>query len=280
MTGCVGVFEAKFTLQLIAPYSIVRTALARGSTSRSHTSNMVLAQLAERVWWTKFQSSLLNIYFRLSEFQAPLLLIYFRNVKKTIRYVTLHLEIGAAHLRSITEIAAPQSFLCVNRRFIRYDFSAGAKAVSGIMNTRLRIKTKVRFPAQGMFILESRITNILVWTFSILISEYAVKCYAPSHSYSTVNLRTNWSRKQGERQIKWLKIFAVIWIIAHLGLCPTSDILQCHNQNFFCNHHLTTFAAAAISINHCWWPTKFCPQITYDRRVLYGPRRITSPEII
>ena len=71
MTDCVGVFEAKFTLQLIAPYSIVRTALARGSTSRSHTSNMVLAQLAERVWWTKFQSSLLNIYFRLSEFQAP-----------------------------------------------------------------------------------------------------------------------------------------------------------------------------------------------------------------
>ena len=108
MTDCVGVFEAKFTLQLIAPYSIVRTALARGSTSRSHTSNMVLAQLAERVWWTKFQSSLLNIYFRLSEFQASLLLIYFRNVKKTIRYVTLHLEIGAAHLRSITEIAAPQ----------------------------------------------------------------------------------------------------------------------------------------------------------------------------
>ena len=229
MTDCVGVFEAKFTLQLIAPYSIVRTALAWGSTSRSHTSNMVLAQLAERVWWTKFQSSLLNIYFRLSEFQASLLLIYFRNVKKTIRYVTLHLEIGAAHLRFITESAAPQSFLCVNRCFIRYDFSAGAKAVSGIMNTRLRIKTKVRFSAQGMFILESRITNILVWTFSILISEYAVKCYAPSHSYSTVNLRTNWSRTQGERQIKWLKIFAVIWIIAHLGLCPTSDNLRCHN---------------------------------------------------
>ena len=36
------------------------------------------ARLAERVWCTKFQSTLLNIYFRFSKFQPSLLLIYFR----------------------------------------------------------------------------------------------------------------------------------------------------------------------------------------------------------
>ena len=36
------------------------------------------ARLAERVWFTKFQSSLLNVYFRLSRFQSLLLLIYFQ----------------------------------------------------------------------------------------------------------------------------------------------------------------------------------------------------------
>ena len=51
----------------------------RGGTSRSHTSNLVLARLAERVWCTKFQSSLLNIYFRHSGFQSTLLIIHFHN---------------------------------------------------------------------------------------------------------------------------------------------------------------------------------------------------------
>ena len=32
----------------------------------------------ERVWWTKSQSILLNIYFRLSGFQSSLLIVYFR----------------------------------------------------------------------------------------------------------------------------------------------------------------------------------------------------------
>ena len=51
----------------------------RGGTSRSHTSNLVSACLAERVWCTKFQSSLLNIYFRLSGLQSLLLIIHFHN---------------------------------------------------------------------------------------------------------------------------------------------------------------------------------------------------------
>ena len=58
-------------------FGMVWTARAQGGTSRSHTSNIVPAKLAERVWCTKFQSSLLDIYFRLSGFQPSILLIYF-----------------------------------------------------------------------------------------------------------------------------------------------------------------------------------------------------------
>ena len=75
-----------FTLYAIAcrggyekPSGIVWTATAQSSTSRSHTSNIVPRRLAERVWWTKFQSLLLNICSRLSGFQSSLLLIYFRD---------------------------------------------------------------------------------------------------------------------------------------------------------------------------------------------------------
>jgi len=38
----------------------------RVTISRSHTSNIVLARLAESVWYPKFHFSLLNTYFRLS----------------------------------------------------------------------------------------------------------------------------------------------------------------------------------------------------------------------
>ena len=50
----------------------------RTRTSCSHPSNNVPQRLAERVWWTKSQSSLLNIYFRFSGFQPLLLSIHFR----------------------------------------------------------------------------------------------------------------------------------------------------------------------------------------------------------
>ena len=46
---------------------------------REYTYHVTLARLAERAWCTKFQSSLLNVYFRLSGVQASFLLIYFRN---------------------------------------------------------------------------------------------------------------------------------------------------------------------------------------------------------
>ena len=47
--------------------------------SRSHTSNIVLARLAEKVWYTKFQFSILNTYILLGGFQVSLLLIYLSN---------------------------------------------------------------------------------------------------------------------------------------------------------------------------------------------------------
>ena len=46
---------------------------------REYTYHVTPAWLAERAWCTKFQSSLLNVYFRLSGVQASFLLIYFRN---------------------------------------------------------------------------------------------------------------------------------------------------------------------------------------------------------
>ena len=39
--------------------------------------NIVVEQLAERIWYTKFQSSLLNIFFHLGGFQSLLPLIHF-----------------------------------------------------------------------------------------------------------------------------------------------------------------------------------------------------------
>ena len=43
---------------------------------QSHTSNIAPERLAVRVWCTKSQSSLLNIYFHISGFSSSLLLIY------------------------------------------------------------------------------------------------------------------------------------------------------------------------------------------------------------
>ena len=79
--------------------------------------------LAERVW--SLYLSLVNIYFRLSEFQSSLLLIYFRDGPNSTLHVIMAQNlsdmlrstfgIGAEQLRSVTEIAPPQLFLCVKR---------------------------------------------------------------------------------------------------------------------------------------------------------------------
>ena len=58
--------------------SIVWTATVQNWTSRSHTSNIVQERLTKRVLWTKSQSYLLNIYFRLNRVQSWLLSINVR----------------------------------------------------------------------------------------------------------------------------------------------------------------------------------------------------------
>ena len=118
-----------------------------GHKSFTRTSNIMSARLAERDWCIKIQSSLLQIYFRLSGFQSSILLIYFREgsircshctkvrQKKTIRYVTLHFRDlrGAASL-AVTEIALLQPFLYVNRSPVQYDFHGGSKAIRYCVN--------------------------------------------------------------------------------------------------------------------------------------------------
>ena len=77
---CCFCFVRAFSFQghtKIAVSGMVWTASAQTGTSRSHTSNIVPERLVGRVWWTKSQASLLNIYFRLSGSQSPLLLIHF-----------------------------------------------------------------------------------------------------------------------------------------------------------------------------------------------------------
>lgn len=71
-------FRARIVWKATAPEheQIVHTS--------KNVSERLTENLAERVWWTKSQSSLReNIYFRLSWFQSSLLLIYFRHCPDT-----------------------------------------------------------------------------------------------------------------------------------------------------------------------------------------------------
>ena len=118
-------FQALFTIyrtRKAIRYSMkskgaARRGAVRGGAGRrvqevhTHLTCILPARLTERVWFTKFQSSLLNVYFRLSRFQSLLLLIYFqvgigvytaapKYGRKRIRYVTLHFQdrLGSASL--------------------------------------------------------------------------------------------------------------------------------------------------------------------------------------
>ena len=59
------------------------------------------------------------------------------------------LEIGAAQLRSVTEIAPKSPFLCVNRSSILYSFRAGAKATRHSVNIFLNLLILSRFLKVG-----------------------------------------------------------------------------------------------------------------------------------
>ena len=61
----------------------VWTATTQGS-AIGHPAGAVTARLVERVWCTKFQSSLLNFHLRHSGFQPSLLPVYFRDGRNTV----------------------------------------------------------------------------------------------------------------------------------------------------------------------------------------------------
>ena len=91
----------------------------RTRTSCSHPSNNVPQRLAERVWWTKSQSWLLNIYFRFSpcsyRFTSATVRIHVHTAPKygtePLRYVTLKFRgrLSAASLfnKNPAEITVP-----------------------------------------------------------------------------------------------------------------------------------------------------------------------------
>ena len=119
---------------------------------QSHTSNITPEWLAERVWCTKSQSLLLNIYFRLSGFQSSLLLIHFCYGPNTCLHYTQEWcrisSICDSPLQfrhrcsavSLTEMAPKSPLLCVNRGPISYVFRACATATRYSLNrTRANI---------------------------------------------------------------------------------------------------------------------------------------------
>ena len=101
-----------------------------------HTSNIMLAWLANRVWCTKFQSSLMNIYFCLSRLQSSFLLIYFHDSPNRCSHSTKvwhknlfnmwhsTFEISAVQLRSTTKIMPKSLFLCVTEALLGLLFMA------------------------------------------------------------------------------------------------------------------------------------------------------------
>ena len=87
---------------------------------------MVPERLAERVWWTKSQSSLMNIY---SGFQSSLQFIHFRYRLNTVHIAPKYgrrriFLICDALLGDQTKIELKSLFSCVNRNSIRYRFCA------------------------------------------------------------------------------------------------------------------------------------------------------------
>ena len=188
------------------PSDIVWTARAWGGTSRSHTSNIVPAKLAERVWCPKFQSSLLNIYFRLSGFHPSLLLIYFRDGPNSCSHCTevwhknlsdiwhSTSEIGLAPLRSVTEVSPPQPFFCVNRSPIRYDFPGGENSVRYSVDLPLAVQWR---PINVHKRLDAR-AELLFWLLnplrpSLSSPSWLVNPLSPNsdqHQFSSNNIHT------------------------------------------------------------------------------------------
>ena len=86
---------------------------------QSHTSNIAPERLAERGWCTKSQSSLLNIYFRVSGFQSSLLLIHFCYGPNTCLHYTQEWYRISSICDSPLQTPVRRSFTYRNRAKIR-----------------------------------------------------------------------------------------------------------------------------------------------------------------
>ena len=104
----------------------------------THLTCILPARLAERIWFTKFQSSLLNVYFRLSRFQSLLLLIYFpvgigvytdctKVWQKT--YPICDAPLSRSAWRSLVQLLYVIEMAPNRNPVIRFDFGGGAKAI-------------------------------------------------------------------------------------------------------------------------------------------------------
>ena len=94
------------------------TATARGGTSRSHTSNIVPAWLAERACCPVLTSE----YFFASAGSGP-------RTNLVTNWRWSHCSKVGHKTYPIYDSRLSKSFLCANRNPIRYDFRGGAKAV-------------------------------------------------------------------------------------------------------------------------------------------------------
>ena len=85
---CVYTMPDSFPCRHVNLDGTIRTTTVRKWNKYTHIKHRT-ERLAERVWCTWSQSSLLDIYFRFSRFQSSLLLIYFRYGPKRTHLFTL-----------------------------------------------------------------------------------------------------------------------------------------------------------------------------------------------
>ena len=101
-------------------------------------AGVVIWELYERVWCTKFQSS--GIFTSVSVGSSPrsylftsakvrMVFTLHQSMAQNLSDMSRYFETGEAQFRSVTEIAPKSPFLCVNRRPTRYDSCGGAKAI-------------------------------------------------------------------------------------------------------------------------------------------------------
>ena len=109
--------EARIGNQGVLRQQFLGYVTFHGGTARSVFESLtkaMFALLAERVWYSKSQSSQLNIHFRLSGFQSSLPFTLQESVTQNFSDMSRStFKVGVAQLQSVTEIAPKSPFLCV-----------------------------------------------------------------------------------------------------------------------------------------------------------------------